>query len=417
MKKILKTFIIGAIVLILNMLILLNSTYAVNLGNVNIYSAGDCGQLLKYNGIVVKTTYAEYKTENGANPAYCLNKTLEGVGEVGAYDVDASEKITDVGLWRVIINGYPYKSLDDLGVNNKEEAFTATKQAVYCYIHGNDINNYEAIGEAGKRTLEALKQIVNNANSSSETQKSNLITINKNLEEWKQEGKYLIKHYNIISPANMDKYTVRIEKENNELPEGIKIVNENDDNQNEFQVGEEFKVIIPIQNLKTDGTFKLIVNGNIYTKPVLYAKPDNSNYQDYALTGIMFDDGKGEAIDNYYKNSTQITIDKKDIETGEKLQGTEFELLNENKNIIYTNLVTNENGKIIIKGVMPGKYFLRETKAKDGYVKTDKLIEINVKYNQDFTITVDNTKEEQPKIEYIKENKEVIIKKLPVTGM
>ena len=66
---------------------------------------------------------------------------------------------------------------------------------------------------------------------------------------------------------------------------------------------------------------------------------------------------------------------------------------------------------------MPGKYFLRETKAKDGYVKTDKLIEINVKYNQDFTITVDNTKEEQPKIEYIKENKEVIIKKLPVTGM
>ena len=158
MKKILKTFIIGAIVLILNMLILLNSTYAVNLGNVNIYSAGDCWQLLKYNGIVVKTTYAEYKTENGANPAYCLNKTLEGVGEVGAYDVDASEKITDVGLWRVIINGYPYKSLDDLGVNNKEEAFTATKQAVYCYIHGNDINNYEAIGEAGKRTLEALKQ-------------------------------------------------------------------------------------------------------------------------------------------------------------------------------------------------------------------------------------------------------------------
>ena len=240
---------------------------------------------------------------------------------------------------------------------------------------------------------------------------------NKYVEEVINGRKYLIKHYNIISPANMDNYTVRLEKENNELPEGIKIVNENDDSQNEFKVGEEFKVIIPIQNLKTDGTFKLVVNGNIYTKPVLYAKPENSNYQDYALTGIMFDDGEGETIDNYYKNNTQITIDKKDIETGEKLQGTEFELLNENKNVIYTNLVTNENGKIIIKGVMPGKYYLRETKAKDGYVKTDKLIEINVKYNQDFTITVDNTKEEQPKIEYIKENKEVIIKKLPVTGM
>ena len=416
MKKILKIVLIAVILLVLNSLNLLNSVYAVNLGNVNIYSAGDCGELLKYNGIIVKTTYAEFDSGNGKYPAYCLNKTLSGVGEMGPYDVNADSMVTDVGLWRVIINGYPYKSLSELGVANIYEAFTATKQAVYCYVHGNDVNSYEAIGEAGERTLNALRQIVNNANSSNETQISSLITINKDLDDWKQEGNYLAKHYSVSSPANMNNYTVKIEKADNELPEGMKIVNENNDEKNEFQPSENFKVIIPIQNLKTDGNFKILVEGKINTKPVLYGRAYNSSYQDYALSGIIYEDGTGEANDNYYKNNTQITIDKKDKETGENLQGTEFELLNENKNVIYTNLVTDENGKIIVKGVMPGKYYLRETKAKDGYLKTDELIEIYVEYNQDFTITVKNTKEEQPKIEYTKVDKQVTIKKLPVTG-
>ena len=66
--------------------------------------------------------------------------------------------IQDVGLWRRIVNGYPYKSIQELGVANKEEAFTATKQAVYCYLHENTPEDYEPIGEAGQRTLNALKK-------------------------------------------------------------------------------------------------------------------------------------------------------------------------------------------------------------------------------------------------------------------
>ncbi len=66
--------------------------------------------------------------------------------------------IKDVGLWRRIINGYPYKTIKELGVENKEEAFTATKQAIYCYIHGNNPEDYGAIGSAGQRTLNAMKK-------------------------------------------------------------------------------------------------------------------------------------------------------------------------------------------------------------------------------------------------------------------
>lgn len=417
MRKFLKILLSVIILIILNSLTLLNSVYAVNLGDVNVYSAGDCGELLKYKGVTVKTTYAEYDSGDGLYPAYCLDKTQLGVGEIGDYDVDASSLITDVGLWRIIVNGYPYKSLGELGVENIKEAFTATKQAVYCYIHGNDIDEYEAIGEEGERTLSALKKIIENADSSSETPKSNLITINKISKDWKQEGNYIIKSYSISHPANMSNYNVEIAKYDNELPEGIKIVNTNNEEDENFLAEEEFKIMIPIQNLKSNGNFRILVKGKLITKPIIYGKAYKSNYQDYALTGITYEDGIGEITEEYYKNNTQITIDKKDKETGEKLAGTEFEILNENKNVIYSNLVTNEEGKIVVKALLPGKYYLRETKAKEGYLKTDDLIEINVDYNQDFIITVNNTKAEIAKIEYTKANQQVTIKKLPVAGM
>lgn len=417
MKKILKIIFVIVMLLILNSLSILNSVQAANLGNIHVYSAGDCGSLLKYKGITLKVTYVEYNSEGIAYPAYCLNRELLGVGEIGDYDLDASNIVTDVNLWRIIVNGYPYKTLEELGVANKQEAFAATKQAIYCYIHGNDIKEYSPIGEAGERTLNALKKIVENANNSKETKISNLLTINKNVENWKQEGKYLVKHYSVTSAASMNKFTVKLEKANNELPEGIKIVNDKNEEQNEFNAGENFKVIVPIQNLKNEGDFKLIVNGKINTKPVLYGKSYNSNYQDYALTGVTYEDGIGEVNDNYDKNKTKIIINKKDGETGIKLEGTEFEILDENKEVVYNNLVTNSEGKVVVDGVVPGKYFLKETKAKDGYIKYSDLIPLTVNYNQEFTITVSNSKEDKPKFETTTGSSEVEVKKLPVTGM
>ena len=84
-----------------------------------------------------------------------------------------------MNLWKIIINGYPYKTIEELGVANKEEAFTATKQAIYTYIHRNQLSDYEAIGEAGQRTLNALYKIVNDANNSTEVQISNKVRYSK----------------------------------------------------------------------------------------------------------------------------------------------------------------------------------------------------------------------------------------------
>ena len=51
------------------------------------------------------------------------------------------------------------------------------------------MSDYEGIGEAGKRTLNAMYKIIDNANKSTETQISSTLTINKNNDEWKQDNK------------------------------------------------------------------------------------------------------------------------------------------------------------------------------------------------------------------------------------
>lgn len=190
----------------------------------------------------------------------------------------------------------------------------------------------------------------------------------------------------------------------------------------EFLQGEAFKVLVPIKMMNKMGTFKLIVEGEVQTKPVLYGVAPNSTYQDYALTTAMYEEGSGEKSDEYPENETKIIIIKQDEKTKEKLEDTEFELLDETREVVYSGLKSDQEGKIEIKHLMPGKYYLRETKAKEGYEVYEEEIELQVALHEQYTITVSNNKQEKPKIETEKKikSKEVrssTMKRLPVTGM
>ena len=152
--NIVKILLVISILFIIDLLIVINSVRAESLNSANIYSIGDCGNLLTYKGVIVKVSYVQYTKDNVNYPAYCLDKTKPGA-ETSPYDVSINSAIKDVGLWRRIINGYPYKTIKELGVENKEEAFTATKQAIYCYIHGN--NPEEVLkDEEGMQTMRTL---------------------------------------------------------------------------------------------------------------------------------------------------------------------------------------------------------------------------------------------------------------------
>lgn len=425
------------------MLIIANSVKAVNINSANIISGGDCGSLLIYKGIVVKAYYAQYTKDRVTYPAYCLDKTKQGVNNELSYSVSIQDAISDVKLWRIIINGYPYKTIEELGCANKEEAFTATKQAIYCYIHGNNPNDYSPIGEAGNRTLRALKQILTNAESSNETQISNTVKVIKEQDSFNVDSKeknYVSKIYSIQAGTTISNYQIELEKENQNLPEGIKITDTNNNPKTEFSQNEKFKILIPIKNLLNEDSFNIKIKTKIKNKPVLYGKAENSGYQDYALTAATYEDAYGKAQDKYYKNETKVKIIKQDEETKERLENVEFNILDENKQIIYANLKTDKNGEVQIKNLIPGKYYIQETSTKDGYLLDNKLIEFNVDLNEEFTITINNLFEKIPeqetkkdetseKVENKKEklgkNIEItqkedtknVVKKLPVTGM
>ncbi len=412
-------------ILIINSLGFINSVYAMpEINSAYMYSIGDCGQLLKYKGIIVITDYVQYDYNGISYPAYCLDKTKVGA-QVEGYHVSIQEAIKDVKLWRIIVNGYPYKSIQELGVANKEEAFSATKQAVYCYIHGNKLEDYEAIGEAGNRTLNAMYQIVNNAQNSTETKVSNTIQINKEDKEWKQDElnpEYVSKEFSVAAGASIKNYKISITKENTQDIGDIKITDIKNIEKNEFTSNEKFKVLVPIKNMTEDRIFRLTVESQIQTKPILYGAAPNSTKQDYALTAATYEDGMGEKSEEYPKNETKIVIIKKDEKTKEKLQGVEFELLDENKNVVYTDLKTDRDGKIVIHNIIPSKYYLRETKAKEGYEKYEELIPIELSLHEEYKVTINNNQKEKTKIEIERREKSKEVhsysaKKLPVTGI
>lgn len=443
MKKILNKMIKTVIVLItVVLLIYIKNVCAFEESNIektNLYSIGMCEKYLKYNNRAITTTFVVYKDNNIEYPVYCLNVDLPGVGELGEYEVDTKEKITDVGLWRVIINGYPYKNPNELGVDTKEEAYTATKQAIYCYLYGRGIENYAPNGDNGVNTYNALNLILQNSIKEESNPMANIVDIITNDKDWKEDdinSMYVSKTYTIKENTLIKNYSISGEK----LPEGALIVDEKNNIKSIFEKDENFKVLIPIYSLKNNGNFILRVEAQMDTKPIILGKSMVEGAQNYALTGYFYENVKCEYSENFQENNTKIKIYKKDKENNKELQGVEFKILDEYGNIVFSNLVTNEKGEIVIEKVMPGKYFLQEVRSLQGYVKYDKTIELKVNYNEVTSVIVNNIKEpeifnqkpdeneifvnatvnieeeKESKIGY-KEIEQKIIRKLPVTGM
>lgn len=200
----------------------------------NLMSKGDCGQLLKKDGRIIRVTYVVYQKDGKEYPAYCLDKSKPGVGEVGNYTVDLDGTISNARVWRAIVNGFPYQSPEQLGCNTVQEAFTATKMAVYSMLYDYSIDQFSAIGEAGERTLMALDQITKKAIQSSNVKPSSDLIIEEEMPQWKLDEnnqKYIYKMYEISSKASFDKYMVTAE---DEKIDGMMITDVNNNPRNEF---------------------------------------------------------------------------------------------------------------------------------------------------------------------------------------
>lgn len=395
MKK--KVSIVITLIVILMNLMPIKASAIAPIDSAYIYATKKTEGLLMWNGLKIHTHMAVYKKDGKEYPAYCMNRELPGV-EIGfSQTVDVNTVISNVKVWRAIINGYPYKTIAELGCQTEEEAYLATKQAVYCMITNRDVNEYSAIGESGERCLNALKQIVTNARNSNASKPSSELKINQENSLWKIDSKdkqYVSQVFTISANTAFSKYNVEVKDLN---IEGVKITDKDNNEKKEFESGEQFKILIPITNIIEDGNFSINVSSKVATKPVFYGETRDSSLQNYALTGYTYEDGTGAKKIYYTKNETKIIIVKKDESGLKNLQGVEFELLDEGQNVLYTDLKTNENGEIEIVNLLPGTYYIKETRTQEGYELYDKPIKIELNLNEKTTVNVINSKE-KPKI-------------------
>lgn len=388
-----KKTIISILIIIITINFGVESLAVLEVGQRNVFPKAECERLLTFNGVPIRTTYVAYIKDGVEYPAYCLDANVDGAGERGEYVVNGADKLRNINVWRAIINGYPYKSLEELGAANGQEAFTATKQAVYTMIYNRDISQYGPVdSDSGRRTYQIYCNIVNAARSSTESIVDNVYTrMYAITDEWQknQEEKVLYKDFFVESNVSSGKYVVSL---GGNVPTGTKVVSSNGEEKREFNMSEFFKIVIPMSSLIANDSFTINVNAKLDTKPVMYGATTIPGTQDYALTGFMYEEVGSSREENYTRNKTQISILKKDEESEEVLENVKFDFSNSEEQKLFTDLVTDQDGKIIIENLLPGKYYIKETESLEGYELNTEVYEIEINYGEQKEIVITNKK-------------------------
>lgn len=406
----------GILAIFMLSIILTNSVFAAE--TLNVKAIKECPVLLQYGNIKIGTTLAKVNINDKEYPVYCLDVSKPGVaiGKLPEYNVTLKDTIKNQEVYRAIINGYPYKTIEELGVKTEEEAFTATKQAVYSMLYNRNVDEYSAINtEAGHRTYNAYRNIVLAARGSNKVYENAKFELKAD-KEWKkdEENKYLYK--NVEVNANLkSNFDIKLEGDKNNIfkLEKEQIIGKEKDNKKEKYILKiDLKDINKFNILGKEvfKNLKLTATAEVETNPVYLGKEETGTRQDYAISGIRFK-GKEERSLNIDipKNETKIKIVKISKEEDKKLENVKFELFDkENKSLGIKT--TNKNGEMIYENLIPGKYYLKEIEAKEGYNKLNDLVEIEVKYGEEKEVKVNNEK-----IKIIINNKKEV-KKLPKTG-
>lgn len=406
----------GILAIFMLSIILTNSVFAVE--TLNVKAIKECPVLLQYGNIKIGTTLAKVNINDKEYPVYCLDVSKPGVatGKLTEYNVTLKDTIENQEVYRAIINGYPYKTIEELGVKTEEEAFTATKQAVYSMLYNRNVDEYSAINtEAGHRTYNAYRNIILAARGSNKVYENAKFELKAD-KEWKkdEENKYLYK--NVEVNANLkSNFDIKLEGDKNNIfkLEKEQIVGKETDNKKEKYILKiDLKDINKFNILGKEvfKNLKLTAIAEVETNPVYLGKEETGTRQDYAISGVRFK-GKEERSLNIDipKNETKIKIVKISKEEDKKLENVKFELFDkENKSLGIK--ITNKNGEIIYENLIPGKYYLKEIETKEGYNKLNALVEIEVKYGEEKEVKINNEK-----IKIIVNNKKEV-KKLPKTG-
>lgn len=415
MKKIVKTmFYMLAIIFVF--FLMSNKVNAEAIGNTKYLQRAEKGYytIQKWNGsnwIYVTYSRTTYIDDNGITRiAYCVNPDLKGIGyisgEVVGYDVEIKNLLSDNKLWRALVNGYPYNSPESMGVETDDDAYLATKMAIYAIMRGNTENDIrtlyrpgkdkvegqslEEIERRGTKVIETICKLINIGYNGTETiQSNNILKIEKDSEflEDSLNKNYYSQKLKIKSKVECKEYYI---KNISNFPAGT-IITDIDGNQKySFEGGGEFKLMVPKTSIMENINGTIEINGICKTYPIYYSECKNGNYQNYLLCCDSFSDNFNAVNDiNIEINKSSLKIVKIDKDTKRPIAGVKFSVkYKDGTNIgIYT---TDENGVIYIENLHQGEIIVKELENNKFYniSKDEYIIELN--YNESKNIVIEN---------------------------
>ena len=380
-NKLNKKIILSALLIVIVFLNTVPISNAAKLsGEVNIYSIGYNDSLLLYKNDYFLTIFDVYENEENQYPVYnALVPTYD-------YNNPYEEELIDENsfLWQVVVNGYPYKTIEELGCNTYDEAFTATQVAIYCTYCNQSASDYTYFegNESSLRTYNAFLNILENARKNEITiNKNNVLKLINQQEDWNIDNEYVYKTYNVKTNYEIDNYKVKILNF-----ESAKIVDENNNIKSEFKRDENFKILLPIEDLNKNGELEINIITDVETMPVYLG---TSPYNTYILTAPRYEESTEKFSQTYQENLTSVNIEVREANTKIGIENSIINLLDSSKNKIST-LTTNEQGKVFIEHLLPGTYYIEQITTEDGYITYKKLIQLNMEYNKVLNLTINN---------------------------
>ncbi|MGN7197811.1 SpaA isopeptide-forming pilin-related protein [Bacillus mycoides] len=295
--------------------------------------------------------------------AYCL---VYGLKSPNGQDLPESGRTNDI-VYRVLLNGYPQKSPEELGVSTLEQAHYSTQLALWNSL--GQINTAE-LQFKDAAVEKATKAIIHAADQSQDTQDVYMNVVPTDKKEAQLNGEYFETTTYAVQ-TNAKKGTFKVQMNN--APQGTRVVTEQGEAKEMFQIGEKFRIQVPKSSKSNELSLKVVSNLTNYNA---IAYKGTETIQDATVLLERSTEQVSTDLQVYWKANGSIKVMKVD-ENKKPLPGAVFEVLNSNQEVMGT-ITADKNGVAELGNLELGTYTIKEVKAPVGYVldSTPKSFEV-----------------------------------------